>query len=77
MPCTRCNGTCVNDQCYDRLNEQGPLRLGAWRWASRCPTCGTMVYERAESLAADTSAHIDCANPMPVFQMFYPTTRRP
>ena len=77
MPCTRCNGTCVNDQCYDRIDEQGPLRLGAWRWASRCPTYGTMVGERAESLAADTSAHIDCANPMPVFQMFYPTTRRP
>ena len=24
---TRCNGTCVNDQCYDRIDEQGPLRL--------------------------------------------------
>jgi hypothetical protein len=26
MPCTRCNETCVNDQCYDRIDEQGPLR---------------------------------------------------
>lgn len=50
MPCTRCNGTCMNDQFYDRVDEQGQLRLGAWRWASRCPTCSTMVYERAESM---------------------------
>ena len=55
MPCTRCNGTGVNDQFYDRIDEQGPLRLGAWRRASRCPTCGTLVDERAESMAADAS----------------------
>jgi hypothetical protein len=23
MPCTRCNGVCVNDQFYDRVDEQG------------------------------------------------------
>ena len=28
---------------------------------------GTMMEERAESLAADISAHIDCTNPMPVY----------
>ena len=27
MPCTRCNGVCVNDQFYDRVDEQGQLRL--------------------------------------------------
>jgi hypothetical protein len=70
MPCTRCNGTCANDQCNARIDAQGQWRLGAWRWASRCPTCGTMVEERAERLAADASAHIDRTNPMPVFQMF-------
>jgi len=32
---TRCNGMCANDQCYDRIDEQGPLRLGVWRWAAR------------------------------------------
>ena len=70
MPCAQCNGTCVNDQFYDLIDEQGPLRLGAWRWASRCPTCGTLVVERAESMAADASAQIDRTNPMPVLQMF-------
>lgn len=74
MPCTRCNGTCVNDQFDDRIDERGSLRVAAWRWASRCPTCGTMVYERAERLTAGISAHLDRTNPMPVFQMFEPTT---
>jgi hypothetical protein len=27
MPCTRCNGMCVNDQFYDRVDEQGQLCL--------------------------------------------------
>jgi hypothetical protein len=27
MPRTRCCGTCMTDQCYDRIDEQGPLRL--------------------------------------------------
>ena len=31
MPGIRCNGTCVNDQFYARVDEQGPLRLGAQR----------------------------------------------
>ena len=72
MSCTRCNGTCVNDQFYDRIDEQGQLRLGAWRWASRCPTCGNgnMVEERAGSMPADASARIERTNAMPVFQMF-------
>jgi hypothetical protein len=52
MPCTHCKGSAVRDQFCDRVDEQGQLRLGVWRWASRCPTCGTMVYERIESLAA-------------------------
>ena len=64
MPCTRCNGMCVNDQFYDQIDEQGNC---AWRCASRCPTCGTMVYERTESLVTDTSAHVDRTNAMPVF----------
>ena len=34
-PRTRCNGMCANDQCYDRIDEQGPLRLGVWRWVAR------------------------------------------
>ena len=53
MSCTRCSGICVNDQFYDRGDEQGQLHLGAWRWVSRCPLCGTMVYERAESRVVD------------------------
>ena len=27
MPRIRCCGTCMTDQCYDRIDEQGPLRL--------------------------------------------------
>jgi hypothetical protein len=54
----------VNDQLYDRVDEQGNC---AGRWVSRCPTCGAMVYERTESLAADTSAHVDRTNAMTVF----------
>lgn len=67
MPRTRCNGTCVNAQFEDRVNEQDQLRLGTWRWSSPYPTCDTMVVERAESLAVGTSACIDGTNTMPVF----------
>jgi hypothetical protein len=45
----------MNDQC-----------VRAWRWASRCLTYGTMVYERVESLAAGTSARCDRPKAMPV-----------
>lgn len=67
MSCTRCNGPSVDDQFFDRGDEQGQLTLGAWRWASRCPTCGTMVYEPVESLAADISIHRESTNTMSVF----------
>ncbi|HEV8329324.1 MAG TPA: hypothetical protein VGQ08_17750 [Nitrospiraceae bacterium] len=77
MPCAQCDGTNVNDQFDDRIHDQDPFRMGAWHWASRCSTCGTMVYERAESLVTDTSSRIDRANPMPVFQLFEPTTWQP
>jgi hypothetical protein len=54
----------VDDQVYDRVDEQGQLTLGAWHWVSRCPTCGMMVYESVQSLTADTSEHV---NTMSVF----------
>ena len=60
----------MNDQFYDRVDEQGQLCLGAWRGASRCPMCGTMVEERTGSMAAEASARIDRTHPMPVFQKF-------
>lgn len=66
MPCTRCNGTYVNDQFYDRVDEHGQLRLGAWRWASHCLMCGTMVYERAESGVVDGAVRIDRTNTLPM-----------
>jgi hypothetical protein len=59
MSCIRCNETSMNDRFYDQVDEQGQLSLGAWRWASRCLLCGTMVYEPVKYLKADTSACID------------------
>ena len=35
----------------------------AWRWASRCPTCGEMVEERTGSLAADAFVRLDRTQP--------------
>jgi hypothetical protein len=72
MPCTRCDGICVNDQFYDRIDEQGQLHVGVWRWASRCPMCGTMVYERAESRAIDAAVRIDRTNSMPLLRSSTP-----
>jgi hypothetical protein len=59
MSCPKCNGTSLHDQSYERVDEQGRLSLGAWRWASRCLLCGTMVYEPVKNLKADTSARAD------------------
>lgn len=70
MPCTRCDGTCANDQFYDRVDERGQLQLGAWRWASQCPECGAMVDERGGSIVPVSSAPIDRQGSMPMFQMF-------
>jgi hypothetical protein len=66
MSCTRCNGPSVDDQFFDRGDEQGRLILGAWRWASRCPTCGTMVYEPIESLSFDPFVRIEATNTMSI-----------
>ena len=64
MPCTQCNGKGEDNRSYDRVHEQKELSMGAWRWASRCPTCGTMIYEPAQSLTAATPKY---ANTMSVF----------
>lgn len=62
MPCTGCNGPSMIDQFYHRVDEQNRLELGAWRWASRCQTCGTMVYEPVESLSVNVPERIDRTN---------------
>jgi hypothetical protein len=67
MPCTRCNGRCVDGQFYDRVDEQGQLSLGAWRWVSRCPTCGTMMYEPVESTSSDRFVRAEATNTMATF----------
>jgi hypothetical protein len=69
MPCTRCKGMRVNGQFYDRVDEQGRLSLGAWRWASRCPTCGTMVYEPVERTTADRCIRVEATNTRSVYRV--------
>jgi hypothetical protein len=64
MLCTRCNGPSVDDQFYDRVDEQGQLTLGAWHWVSRCPTCGMMVYEPVEGQPVGTSVLVERMNTM-------------
>lgn len=58
MPCERCNGIVVDERFHDRVDEQGVLRLGAWRWASWCAVCQHMVEERpvAEAVPASRPA---------------------
>lgn len=70
MSCIRCHGTCMGDQFYDRVDGDGRLQLGAWRWASRCPECGSMVDACGLSVDAAPSARADHSKPMPMFQMF-------
>lgn len=67
MPCARRNGACADDQFSERVDEREPLSLGAWHWASRCPTCGTMMYEPVESMIANTSVPSHRTNMMPEF----------
>lgn len=67
MPCSRCKGTGVSEQFYDGIDEQGQLRLGVWRWASRCPTCGKVVEERTGSMEVDALAPIDRTHQISVF----------
>ena len=63
----------MNDQFYDRVDEQVQLCFGVRRWAC-CPMCDRIVYERGESVVIDIPAHMDRANPTPVFQMSNPMT---
>ena len=67
MPCLRCNGTYMDDQFYDRVDGSGQLQLGSWRWASRCPECGSMVDERGGSRGDVSSAPIARQRSMPMF----------
>ena len=55
----------MNDPFNDRIDEQGHLRLEAWRCASRCPTCGTVVDARIGSMAADAQVRLDRTHQQP------------
>lgn len=60
MSCIRCSGVIVKERSYDRVDDQGVLRLGAWRWATWCRECGQLVDGR-EVTASQTSN--DLAHP--------------
>lgn len=70
MPCTRCNGTFAGDQFYDRVDEQGELRLGDWRWASRCAACGNVVDAGDGDAVGASSFPMEQRTATPNFQMF-------
>lgn len=52
MPCSRCNGQIVKEQFYDMVDDEVVLRLGAWRWASRCAQCGAVIADQIVNTAA-------------------------
>lgn len=52
MPCGWCRERVVTDPFHDTVDDQGILRLGAWRWASRCHECGALVDNRATAIQA-------------------------
>lgn len=58
MSCLRCNGRSMNSQRYDSVDGQHRLNVGAWHWVSRCPVCGTMMYEPVESLPVNARVSI-------------------
>ena len=72
MRCTRCAGICASGQFYDRVDEQGQMQLGAWRWALPGSLCGAMSRAGGlvGSVTADTSVPIDRSNSMPISEMF-------
>ena len=65
MSCTRCSGVIVKEQFYDRVDDQGVLRLGAWRWATWCRECGQLVEDRGVFAlqASDDLTHPDSGVP--------------
>lgn len=75
MSCSRCNGMVVKEHFYDLVDESGTLRLGAWRWSSRCSRCGNLVADRVVETATVLSP-LDGASPgrheldQPAFMMF-------
>lgn len=52
MPCSRCNGQSVEEPFYDLVDDEGVLRLGVWRWASRCAQCGAVIADQIVNMAA-------------------------
>ncbi len=59
MSCACCCEKAGTDLFHDTVDDQGRLRLGAWRWASWCQDCGDLVDYRgtdAQALAPITSS---------------------
>lgn len=52
MPCSRCNAQIVEKHFYDLVDDEGVLRLGAWRCASCCARCGAVVADEIVESAA-------------------------
>jgi len=64
MPCGLCPDKVVTDPFHDTVDDQGVLQLGAWRWASWCRTCGSLVDDRVPGRTAplierDLDGHAD------------------
>ncbi len=56
MPCSHCHEQIVKEHFYDMVDDEGVLRLGAWRRASRCPQCGAVIADQIVETAALLSA---------------------
>lgn len=52
MPCSHCNGQIVKEYFYDAVDDEGILRLGAWRWASSRAQCGAVIADQIVETAA-------------------------
>lgn len=59
MPCLRCDERSMNSQHYDPVDGQHRLNVGVWHWVSRCPVCGTMMYEPVERLSVNARVPFD------------------
>ena len=70
MPCAQCKGTFVSQQFYDRVDEQGKLRLGAWRWATRCAACVNVIDTGDRDGVSASSFPMEQRAATPIFQMF-------
>jgi len=73
MPCRSCREKMVAEPFHDTVDDHGALQFGAWRWASWCRACGSLVDNRDSTIVPST----DLEEPVPAMPIGMSETALP